>query len=299
MPTFANLVDETLGMFASFTGVVEQACELSADITDADVSAILADRGMVGRGLYEIDDELVYAAVGDAATGTLTFSSFGRAQQSSSAVAHTAGARVTRAPRVPRSRVKSMLNQAILSLYPDLFAVKVDQSQTVSVTQWGYSLPADVEEVLDVQYRTPPFGNWVGVRQWRIDQMADSTDFATGKSLAIGQELWSSAPLKITYKARPGPLVNNADEWATVTGLPVSASDLAVLWASERLVSADELLRTQTRSVEQSQRGLISPAGAAANASRLMHQQFAERLAVERRALLNRYNLPRTIRMWT
>ena len=110
--------------------------------------------------------------------------------------------------------------------------------------------------------------------------------------------MWTGSALKVTYMARPTQLVNNSDDW-TLTGLPASSSDLAVLWAAERLVSGAELLRTQTGSVEQSQRSLISPAGAAANASRLMRQQFTERLAVERRALMSRYGLPRIVRSWT
>jgi hypothetical protein len=192
-----------------------------------------------------------------------------------------------------------LINQAIAALYPDLFAVKTDETNAVALTQWGYPLPADVEEVIDVQYKSPPFGNWIGVRRWRQDNLADTTDFSTGRSLSIGESMWTGATLKVTYIARPSPLVNSSDDFVTVTGLPASSADLVVLWAAERLVSMDELLRTQTHSIEQSQRSLISPAGAAANASRLMHQQFTERLLVERRALQARYGLPRMIRSWT
>ena len=299
MPTLDNLVDQTLGMFTAFTGATDQVCYLLTDMTADDLSTRLSDPGHVGRGLYEIDNELIYAASGDTTNGALTIAPFGRGQQSSVPAAHTAGTKVTRAPRVPRARAIQMLNQAIAGLYPDLFVVKSDESQTAKLLRWGYPLPAEAEEVLDVKYRTPPFSNWVGVRQWRIDNASDTADYPPGRSISIGSPMWPGAPIKITYVARPKPLVSGSDDWAATTGLPDSASDLAVLWAAERLVSADELLRTQTRTVEQSQRGTVSPAGAAANASRLMHQQYTERLAVEKRALQAKYGLPRLIRSWT
>jgi hypothetical protein len=293
------MVDETLGMFSSFTGVVDQSTSITQDLTANGLTLILADHGMAGRGLYEIDEELVFATQGDALSGTLTIAPFGRGQQGTAAVAHSAGARITRAPRLPRSRVKIALNQAIGALYPDLFAVKMDESNNVSLTQWGYPLPADVEDVLDVQYLAPPFGNWVGVRRWRLDPKADLTSFATGYSLAIGDSIWMGSKLKVVYKARPGLLANDSDVFTTVTGIQASAADLPVIAACEKLIAADELLRTQSRSVEQSQRSTISPPGAAANASRLMHQQYTERLAVERRALQDRFGGPRLVRTWT
>jgi hypothetical protein len=299
MTTFAELVDETMGMFGRFTGVVEQSCALQNSIDASETTLLLTDHTMIGRGLYEVDEELVLAQQGDSLSGTLVLVPFGRGQQGTAKVAHAAGARVTRAPRLPRARVKSTLNEVLAGLYPDLYAVKTDGSNRANLTQWGYPLPLDVEEVLDVQYSAPPWGNWIGVRRWRVDAKADTTDFATGYSLAIADPIWTGARLKVTYKSRPGRLVNDSDDFAAVTGLQGSASDLVVLGACAKLVAADELMRTQTNSVEQSQRSTISPAGAAANASRLMTTMFNERLEVERRALQARYGAPRIVRTWT
>jgi hypothetical protein len=298
MTTLLQLVDETLGMFNSFTGAVEQQCALKGGITSTATTLVLADPSMIGKGLYEIDEELVFATQGDALSGTLTLAPFGRGQQGTTPVAHLDGARITRAPRLPRSRVKTALNEVLTGLYPDLFAVRVDESNSVSLTRWGYALPADVEDVLDVQYLHPLYGNWIGVRRWRTDVKSDPTDFSTGYSLAIGDELWTGSKLKVVYKARPAPLVNDSDDFA-VTGLQSSAAQLLVLGACAQLIASDELLRTQPRSVEQAQRSLVSPAGAASNASRLMTTRFNERLDIEKRALNERYNAPRIVRTWT
>jgi hypothetical protein len=299
MTTLLQLVDETLGMFNSFTGAVEQQCALKGSITASDTTLVLADPSMIGKGLYEIDEELVFATQGDALSGTLTLAPFGRGQQGTTPAAHTDGTRITRAPRLPRSRVKAALNEVLAGLYPDLFAVKVDESNSITLNTWGYTLPADVEDVLDVQYLHPLFNNWIGVRRWRIDAKSDPTDFSTGYSLAIGDDLWTGSKLKVVYKARPGKLVNDSDDFSTVTGLPDSASQLLVLGACAQLIASDELLRTQPRSVEQAQRSLVSPAGAASNASRLMTTRFNERLDTEKRALNERYNAPRIVRTWT
>ena len=301
MTTFVQLVDETLGMFNSFTGAVEQQCALKGSITATDTTLVLADPGMIGKGLYEIDEELVFATQGDQLSGTLTLAPFGRGQQGTTPGAHSDGTRVTRAPRLPRSRVKAALNEVLSGLYPDLFAVKVDESNTIGLTpyNWAYPLKDDVEDVLDVQYLHPLMGNWIGVRRWRMDLMSDPVTFASGKSLAIGDQIWTGSKLKVVYKARPGALVNDSDDFAAITGLPASAAQLLVLGACAQLIASDELLRTQPRSVEQAQRSLVSPAGAASNASRLMTTRFNERLDVEKRALNERYNAPRVVRTWT
>src|SRR5690242_14894426 len=152
MTTFLQLVDETLGMFASFTGQVEQQCALKGNIAADSLTMVLADPSMAGKGLYEIDEELVFATQGDALSGTLTIAPFGRGQQGTTPVAHSDGARISRAPRLPRSRVKAALNEVLSGLYPDLFAVKVDESNFIGLSpyNWGYPLPNDVEDVLDV-----------------------------------------------------------------------------------------------------------------------------------------------------
>lgn len=65
------------------------------------------------------------------------------------AATHAQGAVVRNAPRFPRASIKRALNDTLLAVYPDLFAVKTT-TITAERAVMTYSLPSDVEEVLDV-----------------------------------------------------------------------------------------------------------------------------------------------------
>jgi hypothetical protein len=278
------MVEETLGLLSDWTGQQAQMTTLTGAMSTSDLALAVDDGQSLGRGLVEIDEELVYVAAFDQDGGSATIPAWGRGQQGSALAAHAIGARVTTAPRPPRNRVKRAINQAIAGLYPDLWAVAVDQ-QTADLN-YEYPMPAGTAWIIDVTWQTPGFPQtWERVRGWRLNTSANTTQFPTGRSLSI-TEVPIGQPIRTVYAAEPQPLAASSDDFAAVTGLHVGVADLVVLAVASQLVLAQELSRGQLGTVEQSQRTEKVQTGASMAASRFLRQEYQARVAAERRRLL-------------
>ena len=274
-------------MLNDWTGQQPQQCSLIAPMSTSDLTFQVDDGARLGMGLVEVDEELVYVSVFDSAGGIATVPAWGRAQQGSTLASHLAGARVTTAPRPPRHRVKKRVNQEIIALYPDLWGVLVDE-QTAD-TRVEYPLPAAARWAVDVQWQTPGQPErWVPVRSWRVNTAADPTAFPSGVSIAV-VEVPSGQVFRTVYAAEPTPLAAGSDDFAAVTGMHVGVADLVVTAAAAQLVLAQELSRGQLSTVEQTQRAVLVQTGASLAASRFLRQQYAGRVAAEKRRLLAAY----------
>jgi hypothetical protein len=287
VPSLAELVEETLGLLNDWTGQQAQQCTLTSELTLGGLTLFVDDIDAVGRGLVEVDEELVYVSTVDPTAGTASIPAWGRGQQGSTVAAHAVGARVTTAPRPPRHRVKARINRAITGLFPDLWAVGT--LEVPADDRAEYELPAAARFILDVQWQTVGLPvEWARVRSWRLNTQADPTDFPSGVAAAIpGVPIGET--LRIVYAAAPVELVNPGDDFAAVTGLPAGAADLPVLAAAAFLALGQELSRAQLATVEQQQRAEKISTGASMAASRMLRQEYTIRLASERRRLLATY----------
>lgn len=290
MPTLDAMVEETIGHLKSFSGDQEQKTSLSASLTDSATSLTVDHIDRVTGGLIEIDEELVEVSDVDSLTNTVFVYPWGRGQQGSTAAAHSEDARVTISPRWPRARVKRVINEVIASVWPDLFKVAIDQTNTSSFLVSAYALPATARRILDVQWEssgTPT--EWIGVGSWRLDQASNTTDYPTGTSVSIGDPMTPGRTIKIVYAAEPVAMTSGSQEFSTQTGLPDSASDLICIGAAARLVVSAELVRTQVFSIEHTTRLSEQPAGAATSASKYLQALYQARLEGERDRLYGRY----------
>jgi hypothetical protein len=284
VPSFADMVEETLGLLHDWTGQQAQMTSLTSPLSTSDLALQVDDGEAIGRGLVEVDEELVYVTAVDPAGGSATIPPWGRAQNGTTAAAHALGARVTTAPRPPRARVKKYINQAITALYPDLWAVAVDE-QTADLV-YEYGMPATTAWIIDVEWQTPGFPQtWIRVRSWRLNTLADPAQFPTGRSLCIS-EVPIGQPIRTVYAAEPTELANDGDDFTAVSGLHAGVADLVVTAAAARLVLGQELARGQLGTVEQSQRADKVQVGASLAASRFLQQTYQVRVAAERRRLL-------------
>lgn len=300
MPTLDAMVDEVLGHLRAYSSDQERKTYLTSSLSSSATAIPMADTQFVSEGLIEVDEELVELANVDQLSSTATAFPWGRGAAGSTAVAHPANTRVTIAPRWPRFSVKQRINEIIVGLWPDLFAVRTDVTQLSSFTQLTYSLPATARGILDIRWQTeggsPDY--WVGVRQWRMEPSADTSLYPTGVTVDIGEGMSTGRKIKFIYKAEPAAMTDGADDFAATTGLAVSCSDLVCLAAAARLVTSAELARSQTFTVEHSERVAGQQSGSAIAASKYLMQLYQVRLAQERDRLFERYPI-RLQRTWT
>ena len=205
----------------------------------------------------------------------------GRGVLGTTATAHSANSMIVCDPVFPRVNIKNAINDTIRSLYPALYGVgSTDITKVAAV--FTYALPADCSSVLRVSYDNPgPDGIWEPVRRWRFDPATNTTDYSTGKSIDVYDSIVPGFKVHVVYSKAPVALTNSSDDFATVTGLPASAEDLVIYGACYRLMPAVETARLQQRSIEQSERSQVVPAGSALNAAKFFLGLYQTRLTEE------------------
>lgn len=245
----------------------------------------------LSRGLVEIEDELVWVNKYDRNTGTVTLMAGlnGRGVEGTTAAAHAANVIVTDDPQFPRARIKEAINNTILALYPDLYIFAFTEFPKIAA-RYEYPIPADVDDVYKVTWNTiGPSAVWRPAQRWRFATDASTTagqvkptPTPTGKTLQIFDEIVPGRNIRVSYLKGPNPLVNNSDDFATVTGYPERYIDLVTYGACWRLLPAYEAARLQQGAIEANERAPLVPTQAASQASQFFLALYTKRLNDER-----------------
>jgi hypothetical protein len=283
--TWGSLTDEVILALQGWGQNKDQLSTLQTAITAGSTTLSLTASGNVGRGLIEIDDELIWVDTVDGVN--LTVPTWGRGFKGTLAEAHLAGSAVYVNPTWPRSVVAREINNTIKSLYPSLFAVKVASFAASSVV-WQYAIPEDAERILEVQWRWNTIDGWQQVNGWDLSHSADTTDFATGKMLSLPTYVPSAATVRALYAAAPTTFSAASDAYS-VTGLPATSKDIVVLGTAARLTPWLDVGRLPVQSVEADALDSPRPLGTSIQAGKELRNQFNARLQEERRALYMKY----------
>lgn len=291
MTTLDSMIAEVEDFLSSHGADRDKVTTLSASLTSSALSLTVADADVVDEGFIEIGDELLAVKQPTAGSTTVTVQPWGRGQRGTTAAAHNANARVATNPRFPRSRIKAEINTAISNLFPDLFAVAVDETNTVTSTKLTYPINAEAEGVLRVAVETiGPTGMWFPVQQVRFNYRANTAAYPTGKTVDIASRsgLTPGRKIQVTYLKQFGTLSSGASTLA-LAGVDESWRDLITLQVCSKLILALDASRLQTTTMEQQNRSNFVQAGNASQISRQMVGLYQVRLEQERRLLFQRY----------
>lgn len=296
MPTLQNLIDRVRQELSGFSQNQQQFTSLAADITNSQTSFTVADATQVSRGTIEVDNqELMLVQSVNQNTNTVTISPFGRGYSSTTANAHLTGTKIENSPIWPTVRLTEAINDAIRSVYPQLWAINTTSIPKISVV-YEYGLPADAEEVLSVQYQLiGPSHVWRFARSWRFIGQANIATGelgSTGKSLFIADDVVPGRQIFVTYRKEPTELVNPSDDFTSVTGLPATSHDVIVYGACMKLSPQLEGPRLSISSVEASERAQYVQPGAASKVSQYFGQMFMQRLEQEAAKQRDRFQIP-------
>ena len=147
--TYANLVDEISLNLSGYTLRQDRTTHLTADVTSSGLALSLGNVTNIGKGVIEIDDELIWLDNYDRISSTATIAPYGRGYHGTTAAAHTTNTKVTVAPTFPRATIKKAINDTIDAVFPTLFAAGV-HTFTYNAVKTTYSMPADTETILYV-----------------------------------------------------------------------------------------------------------------------------------------------------
>ena len=291
MATFGSMTDEVVRKLAGFTLRQDRQTHLITTTTTVALTLTVASAVNISTGVIQIGDELIYVESYDRNTGVLTIPPYGRGYNSTTAVAHTAGARVIVSPTFPSVDVKNAINETLLATFPDLYTTGT-HTFSFSPAKSTYALPNAVETVLAVSYETTgPTKEWLPVRGYRVDPMANTASFGGSQnSITLLSGVESGRTVQVFYTAAPTVMSANADNFVTVTGLPASCRDVIVLGAAARLASFIDPGRLTFGSAESDQQSQIAGRsyGAGTNASKYLLALYDKRLSEEARKLNDR-----------
>lgn len=291
MATFSQMTDEVSRKLAGFTLRQDRQTHLTVAVNSSASSVTVDSANNVSTGVIQIDDELIYVDSYDRTTGVLTIPPYGRGYNGTTAAAHTVGARVIISPTFPSLDIKDAINETIQAVFPDLYATNV-HTFSYSTAKSTYALPAEVETVLGVSFQTTgPSKEWLPVRGWRVDPMANTAAFGgSSNSISLYSGVEPGRTVQIFYTVAPTVLSNNSDVFETVSGLPASCKDVIVLGAAARLSAFVDPGRLTFGSAESDQQSQIAGRsyGAGTNASKYLLALYDKRLSEESRKLTDR-----------
>lgn len=286
--TYANLVDEVLLNLSGYTLRQDRTTHLTGNITTASTTLNLASVSNIGKGLVEIDEELLWIDSYDRISSTATIPPYGRGYNGTTAASHTANTKVTIAPTFPRATVKKAINDTIDAVFPKLFGVGT-YTFPLQATKTLYQIPAEAETVLDVKWSTVgPSNEWLPVKSWRQDPMANTTAFTTGNSVGVYDAITPGRTVQVFYTKKPSLLSSASDDFST-TGLPSSCKDVIMYGAAYRLASFIDPGRLTYTSAEADNADTKIQYGSGASTARFLLALFQQRLTEESEKLRDVY----------
>lgn len=296
--TLEQMMDEVIVNLAGYTFQQDRSTYLKTAVTTTTSSSAsplilsLGSTDNVGKGVIEIDEELLWVDSFDRISNTATVAPYGRGYLGSTAATHTADTKVTIAPTFPRASVKRAINDTIRSLGANIFAVK-STSFTFNAAQSTYAFNnLNIKNIITVSWQAiGPSQEWIPIRRYDFDSTADATAFGAGaQTITLGADMpMPGRTVRVVYATDPVAFTTNAQDYATQTGLPESTRDVVVLGTAYRLLSFLDPARAAQVSPQADETDSKRPYGASQSATKQLYALYAQRLQEETKAQQQNY----------
>ena len=300
--TLTNMIDEVLVNLAGYTFQQDRSTYITTAVTtttSTSASPLILSLGStdsVGKGILEIDEELLWVDSFDRVANTATVSPYGRGYLGTTAATHTADAKVTISPTFPRFSVKRAINDTIRSLGANIFAVKSTTfTFNAAVSTYAFA-NLNIKNILTVHWQSiGPTKEWVPIRKWDLDASANPEAFGytSGtdqvQTITLGEAPVSGRTVKVVYATDPEPFTSNSQVYTTVTGLPESTRDVVILGTAYRLLSFLDPARAAQVSPQADETDSKRPYGASQSATKQLYALYTQRLNEETKAQQQNY----------
>jgi len=297
MTTLTNMIDEVAVNLSGYTFQQDRATYLTHAVTTTTSSSAsplvlqLGSTDSVGKGVIEIDEELMWVDSFDRVANTATVAPFGRGYLGTTAATHALDTKVTISPTFPRFNIKRAINDTIRALGANIFAVKTTTfTFTSSVSTYAFN-NLNIKNILSVTWQDiGPSKEWVPLRRWDFDSLASTAAFGAGaQTITLGEAPVSGRTVKVVYATDPEPFTSNSDVYATVTGLPESTRDVVILGAAYRLLSFLDPARASQVSPQADETDAKRPYGASQTATKQLYALYTQRLDEETKSQQQNY----------
>jgi hypothetical protein len=299
-----NMIDEVSMNLSGYTLQQDRATHLiaavaaTASTTAAPITLSLESTDSVGKGIIEIDEELLWVNNYDRVGNTATIPPYGRAYLGTTLAEHTEGTKVTIAPTFPRFTIKRAINDTISAIGSSIFAASTT-TITSNAAASAFRLPAtgttlNISKILSIAYQALGSSKeWVPIRNYRFDGNANSTAFTSGQTVSIYDYIPSGRTVQIVYATDPSPFTTvidatyttltaiNDQVFTSITKLPESCKDLVILGATYRLLSNLDPARASMVSPQADEVDSKRPYGSSQSLTKQVYALFNQRLNEE------------------
>lgn len=272
MTTTADLIADTRQHLLS--GHREQMNKLAAAVTTTTATTIsltydmrlIQENSIISIGLERM---FVWETSESAKTATVE-----RGWDGSTATTHLINSIVRVDARYDDFAIFRAINQDIADLSSPANGLYRTRSVdlTYVTSTYGYDLAADmIGPPLRVLGKYPGgTGNWAPLNGWRFDGSADTTDFASGRSLHLDDSQGSPGlAVRVVYAAPFGQLAALSDDVQAVAFLPSTCNDIPPLGAAATLAAGRPMRRSDLDAAGSARRSeevstqdtLIAPRG--------------------------------------
>ena len=279
--TLLDIMNDVQLDLSGFTYRQDRVTYLTQAATSGDLTLYVASTENIGKGIVEIEDEMILVDSYDRQSNLLIIAPFGRGYNSTTAAAHNANSKVVITPTYPRAAIKRAVNDTVQAVYPKVFAVG---SSPVSflASRTTYPVPAEAIQILSMAWQSVgPTKEWLPIRQWRWDPIAYASAFPTGRTVSIYDNILPGRTINIVYAHLPTAMTNLTDDFETVTGLPSSMRDVIIYGAAWRLSSYIDPARISITSAAADEFDAKRPYGTGTNVTKGLQALYQQRLEEE------------------
>ena len=300
MTTFSDMINEVSMNLSGYTLQQDRATYLKTAITtttSTSASPLIISLGStenLGKGIIEIDEELLWVDSYDRVGGTAIISPYGRGYLGTTPATHTADTKVTIAPTFPSFAIKRAINDTISAGGSSIFAAGTT-TITSNAAVAAFRLPTtgttlNVRNILSMAYQSIGASKeWIPIKVWRFDGNANTTAFTSGQTISVYDNIPSGRTIQIVYSKDPTPFSTTADIFTDKTGLPESCKDLIILGATYRLLSNLDPARASMISPQADETDAKRPYGSSQSITKQIYALFNQRLTEEVRSQQDRY----------
>jgi hypothetical protein len=291
------MIDEVLINLSGYTYQQDRSTYLTSAITtltspsSSPTILSLGSTDNLGKGILEVDEELMWVDSFDRVANTATIAPYGRGYLGTTASTHAVDAKVTISPIFPRHVVKRAINDTIRAMGTQLMVVK-QTTFTFNAAQNTYDLSnLNIESILTVMWQdTGPSQEWIRVNRYDFDPLAETNTWGAGsQTLTIYDFITPGRTVKVMYVTQPTAFTSNSETFTTQTGYPETARDVVILGAAYRLLTYLDPARASQISPQADEIDAKRPFGSANNAVRQVFALYTQRLREEISAFQGQY----------
>lgn len=301
--TLSQMIDEVIVNLAGYTFQQDRSTYLKTAIsttTSSSASPLIISLGStedVGKGVIEIDEELLWVDSFDRIANTATIAPYGRGYYNTTAATHEADTKVTISPVFPRSSVKRAINDTIRSLGANIFSVKSTTfTFNPAVSTYAFA-NLNIKNILTVTWQDVGSSKeWVPVKRYDFDAIANPEAFGyvTGtdsvQTITFGADCpMAGRTVKVVYATDPAAFTTNAQDYVNQTGLPESTRDVVILGSAYRLLAFLDPARASQVTAQADETDAKRPYGSAQSATKQLYALYTQRLAEETKAQQQNY----------